>query len=75
VATWPSSPPWRRVDTVRLHAGFARAADDAARAGVAPGSRVLVVPDHCCAAVNLVDDLWPTDADEPWPVVARGRNG
>lgn len=39
------------------------------------GSRVLVVPNHCCTAVNLADDLWPTGVAGPWPVTARGRNG
>lgn len=39
------------------------------------GSRVLVVPNHCCTAVNLADDLWPTGDTGPWPVTARGRNG
>jgi D-serine deaminase-like pyridoxal phosphate-dependent protein len=39
------------------------------------GSRVLVVPNHCCNAVNLVDELWPTGGGRPWPVTARGRNG
>ena len=39
------------------------------------GSRVLVVPNHCCTAVNLADELWPTTGDDPWPVTARGRNG
>jgi D-serine deaminase-like pyridoxal phosphate-dependent protein len=39
------------------------------------GSRVLVVPNHCCTAVNLADELWPTTGDSPWPVTARGRNG
>ena len=38
------------------------------------GSRVLVVPNHCCTAVNLADELWPTEGDVPWPVTARGRN-
>jgi D-serine deaminase-like pyridoxal phosphate-dependent protein len=38
------------------------------------GSRVLVVPNHCCTAVNLADELWPTSGDAPWPVTARGRN-
>ncbi|SEB63613.1 D-serine deaminase, pyridoxal phosphate-dependent [Nocardioides exalbidus] len=38
------------------------------------GSRVLVVPNHCCTAVNLADELWPTTGDGPWPVTARGRN-
>ena len=39
------------------------------------GSRVLVVPNHCCSAVNLADELWPTTGSAPWPVTARGRNG
>lgn len=46
------------------------------------GSRVDVVPNHVCAAVNLADTLWAdTGAGtgtggglEPWPVAARGRN-
>jgi D-serine deaminase-like pyridoxal phosphate-dependent protein len=39
------------------------------------GSRVLVVPNHCCTAVNLADELWPATGGPPWPVTARGRNG
>lgn len=41
------------------------------------GSVVSVVPNHCCTAVNLVDELWADDGQSltPWPVVARGRNG
>ncbi|NYE35718.1 D-serine deaminase-like pyridoxal phosphate-dependent protein [Nocardioides cavernae] len=39
------------------------------------GSRVLVVPNHCCTAVNLADVLVPTVGGTPWPVTARGRNG
>lgn len=41
------------------------------------GSRVDVVPNHCCAAVNLADDLWVEEFGglRPWPVAARGRNG
>jgi D-serine deaminase-like pyridoxal phosphate-dependent protein len=40
------------------------------------GSRVRVVPNHVCAAVNLADTLWADTGDDlvPWPVVARGRN-
>jgi D-serine deaminase-like pyridoxal phosphate-dependent protein len=40
------------------------------------GSRLSVVPNHVCAAVNLTDTLWAQTGDdlEPWPVVARGRN-
>ena len=43
----------------------------------AVGSQVDVVPNHCCAAVNLADDLWVEEhgALRPWPVAARGRNG
>ena len=41
------------------------------------GSRVDVVPNHVCAAVNLVDELWADTGDGliRWPVAARGRNG
>jgi D-serine deaminase-like pyridoxal phosphate-dependent protein len=41
------------------------------------GSQVDVVPNHCCAAVNLADQLWVEDggALRSWPVAARGRNG
>ena len=41
------------------------------------GSQLDVVPNHCCAAVNLADDLWVEEHDvlRPWPVAARGRNG
>jgi D-serine deaminase-like pyridoxal phosphate-dependent protein len=41
------------------------------------GSQVDVVPNHCCAAVNLADELWVDEIGEPrpWPVAARGRNG
>jgi D-serine deaminase-like pyridoxal phosphate-dependent protein len=38
-----------------------------------PGSRVRVVPNHVCAAVNLVDELVLTDGST-WRVVARGAN-
>lgn len=42
------------------------------------GSRVRVVPNHVCNAVNLVDRLYAVDDDgaaAAWPVAARGRNG
>ena len=41
------------------------------------GDQLDVVPNHCCAAVNLADDLWVEEDDvlRPWPVAARGRNG
>jgi D-serine deaminase-like pyridoxal phosphate-dependent protein len=40
------------------------------------GSRVDVVPNHVCNAVNLVDDLWADTGDGllRWPVAGRGRN-
>jgi D-serine deaminase-like pyridoxal phosphate-dependent protein len=40
------------------------------------GSRVRVVPNHVCAAVNLAETLWADDGGElqPWRVIARGRN-
>ena len=40
------------------------------------GSRLRLVPNHVCAAVNLADTLW-ADTDgrlEPWSVAARARN-
>jgi D-serine deaminase-like pyridoxal phosphate-dependent protein len=43
-----------------------------------PGSRVDVVPNHVCAAVNLADRVWADHGDgdlEPWPVLARGPGG
>jgi D-serine deaminase-like pyridoxal phosphate-dependent protein len=48
------------------------------RGGALPllGSRLRVVPNHVCVAVNLADVLW-ADLDgrlEPWSVAARGRN-
>lgn len=50
---------------------------DTAGAPLPPlGSRVDVVPNHVCNAVNLADVLW-ADTDgalRPWPVAARGRN-
>ena len=41
------------------------------------GTRVDVVPNHVCAAVNLADTLWADDGTTlvSWPVAARGRNG
>ena len=37
------------------------------------GSRLRVVPNHVCTAVNLADELLTTDGDV-WPVAARGAN-
>lgn len=41
------------------------------------GSIVRVVPNHCCNAVNLVDELVVEAAGrrDRWAVAARGRNG
>jgi D-serine deaminase-like pyridoxal phosphate-dependent protein len=41
------------------------------------GSRLDVVPNHVCNAVNLTDTLYLDDGGvlTPWPVVARGQNG
>lgn len=41
------------------------------------GSRVDVVPNHVCNAVNLADTLYVEDSGvfTAWPVVARGQNG
>jgi D-serine deaminase-like pyridoxal phosphate-dependent protein len=38
-----------------------------------PGTRLRVVPNHVCTAVNLADELVLTDGGS-WPVVARGAN-
>jgi len=38
-----------------------------------PGSRVRVVPNHVCNAVNLADEL-VVDDDTVWSVAARGAN-
>ncbi|MFE3205864.1 alanine racemase [Embleya sp. NPDC059237] len=40
------------------------------------GSQVAVVPNHCCAAVNLAEYLWVDEKGgmRPWAVAARGRN-
>lgn len=48
-----------------------------ARARLAVGSRVRVVPNHVCSVVNLVDELVVVHGDDVvdvWPVDARGRN-
>lgn len=41
------------------------------------GSELDVLPNHVCAAVNLVDELWVDDDGRlrSWPVTARGLNG
>jgi D-serine deaminase-like pyridoxal phosphate-dependent protein len=41
------------------------------------GDQLDVVPNHCCAAVNLAEDLWVEEHDvlRAWSVAARGRNG
>ena len=38
------------------------------------GSRVRVVPNHVCTAVNLADELVVTDGDASGRSTARGAN-
>lgn len=38
------------------------------------GARVLVVPNHVCATVNLADRFVMAGESESWPVDARGKN-
>lgn len=69
---WGRLPAYPHARVVQLSEHHAVV--DLAGAGLPEvGSRVDVVPNHCCAAVNLADHLWVDD--EPWPVAARGRNG
>jgi D-serine deaminase-like pyridoxal phosphate-dependent protein len=79
---WGRLPAYPDARVVLLSEHHAVA--DLAGAALPPlGSRVEVVPNHVCNAVNLADVLWAdggADGDaggalEPWPVVARGRNG
>lgn len=64
----PAYPDARVVQLSEHHAVV-----DLAGAVLPPlGSRVDVVPNHVCNAVNLADVLWADG--EPWPVAARGRN-
>lgn len=68
----PDHPEARIVMIAEHHAVV-----DLAGAPLPPlGSRVDVVPNHVCAAVNLADTLWADDGHglTPWPVAARGRN-
>lgn len=48
-----------------------------AASGLALGERLIVVPNHVCTAVNLVDELVAVGRhgdEELWPVAARGAN-
>lgn len=41
------------------------------------GTRLQLIPNHVCVAVNLVDEVYVTDGDdivETWQVGARGLN-
>jgi D-serine deaminase-like pyridoxal phosphate-dependent protein len=68
----PSHPDARIVQLSEHHAVVDLAGAPLPR----PGSRLDVVPNHCCAAVNLADELWVAEGDtRAWPVAARGRNG
>jgi D-serine deaminase-like pyridoxal phosphate-dependent protein len=68
----PAHPDARIVLLSEHHA----VADLGGTALPAIGSRVDVVPNHVCAAVNLVESLYVDDAGElrAWPVAARGQN-
>ncbi|WP_205472331.1 alanine racemase [Nocardioides sp. SYSU D00038] len=75
--------PGARIVSLSEH----HAVVDLAGAPLPPlGSQVDVVPNHSCAAVNLVDRLWVRGTGGPggagsaagptwWPVAARGLNG
>jgi D-serine deaminase-like pyridoxal phosphate-dependent protein len=68
----PAHPDARVVQLSEHHAVV-----DLAGAPLPPlGSRLDVVPNHVCAAVNLADELWADTGGElvRWPVAARGRN-
>lgn len=62
---------------VQLSEHHAVVAWDAAEPLPSLGTRVRVVPNHVCTAVNLVDVLHavaPDGSVTPWRVAARGRN-
>lgn len=68
----PAHPDARVVQLSEHHAVV-----DLAGAALPPlGTRVDVVPNHVCNAVNLADSLWVDDGDDlvRWAVSARGRN-
>jgi D-serine deaminase-like pyridoxal phosphate-dependent protein len=79
-APWASGfgrlPDHREATVVALSEHHATVAfGDAAVPAV--GSRVRVVPNHVCAAVNLADDLVVVEGGrvvDRWAVAARGRN-
>jgi D-serine deaminase-like pyridoxal phosphate-dependent protein len=67
--------PDARIVLLSEHHAVVEGLDDAT--GPPPlGSRVQVVPNHVCAAVNLAETLWADTGNglTPWPVAARGRN-
>ena len=69
---WGRLPAYRDARVVQLSEHHAVV--DLAGSELPPlGSRVDVVPNHVCNAVNLADLLWADDT-EPWDVAARGRN-
>ncbi|MGW5522594.1 alanine racemase [Gordonia sp. NPDC003950] len=68
--------PDARITSLSEHHGVIEYPDTAATIP-AVGEVIRVIPNHVCAAVNLVDELIvESDSVEPqrWPVTARGRN-
>ncbi len=68
----PAYPDARVVQLAEHHA----VVDLAGAPLLALGTRVDVVPNHVCSAVNLADTLWADDDGvlRAWPVAARRRN-
>ena len=71
--------PGAVVHTVSEHHGVVDVNGEASRRGLPPvGSRVAVVPNHVCTAVNLADELLVVRAgtiEDRWPVAPRRTNG
>ena len=82
-----SRPPWAsgfgllldhpdaRISSLSEHHAVVTWPTDAPRPEI--GSRVRVVPNHVCNAVNLADTLVicrEDEVQERWPVTARGAN-
>ncbi|MCH5643209.1 MULTISPECIES: alanine racemase [unclassified Gordonia (in: high G+C Gram-positive bacteria)] len=68
-----------RVTSLSEHHAVVEFPDGAASEGIpAIGSRIRLIPNHVCTAVNLVDELMIVDdrgdVTERWDVVARGEN-
>lgn len=73
--------PEARIVALSEHHATIEWPDDAAVAVPDPGSRIQVVPNHVCTAVNLVDELMVVNGNRidesgsaSWMVAARGAN-